>query len=209
MDLSLPLKGLLIGLSVAAPVGPMGMLCIQRTIERGRLYGLISGLGIATADSLYGSIAGFGLTLIASFLVSQQMWIRLIGGIFLVYLGLKTWFSQPSKQVVSAKSGSIVGAYISTFFLTLTNPTTILSFIAIFAGVGLGGTDRSYIAAILLVLGIFLGSALWWVILSSGVSWLRLAFDERKLLWINRISGLIIVAFGVLALVSVWTLARL
>ena len=202
MDISFLMRGLIIGFSIAATVGPMCILCINRTLHKGQLYGLVSGLGIATADAVYGSIAGFGLTVITSFLVSQQMWIHLIGGLFLVYLGIKTTFTRPAERAAAAKADDFVGAYISTFLLTLTNPLTILSFAAIFAGIGVGGASKSYLSAPLVVCGVFLGSVTWWCILTSGISLLRKRFTARWLLWINRISGVIILLFGILALLS-------
>lgn len=211
MEISFFFRGLLIGLSIAATVGPMSTLCIQRTLQRGHLYGLVSGLGIATADGVYGSIAGFGLTAIATFLVNQQTWIRLVGGLFLVYLGIKTLLTLPPERaaVVTATNGdssriaTLLRAYTSTFLLTMTNPLTILSFTAIFAGLGIAGTNKSYLTATLVVTGVFCGSALWWVILTEGISLLRARFTPRWMLWLNRISGCIIAAFGIVALVSV------
>ena len=206
MDPSFLVRGLIIGFSIAAPVGPIGVLCIQRTLARGRICGLLSGLGAATADGTYGLIAGFGLTFISSFLIGQQLLIRLIGGTFLLYLGLRTILSksaQPERaQGTTAKGENLLAAYVSTLFLTLTNPLTILSFVAIFAGIGVGGANRSYASAAVLVLGVFVGSALWWVILSSGVSILRTKLNTQALRWVNRISGAIIITFGVLALLS-------
>ncbi len=202
MDISFLIRGLIIGFSIAATVGPMCILCINRTLHKGQLYGLVSGLGIATADAVYGSIAGFGLTVITSFLVSQQMWIHLIGGLFLVYLGIKTTFTRPAERAAAAKANGFVAAYVSTFLLTLTNPLTILSFAAIFAGIGVGGASKSYLSATLVVCGVFLGSVSWWCILTSGISLLRKRFTARWLLWINRISGVIILLFGILALLS-------
>ena len=204
MDTSLFLRGLLIGLSVAAAVGPMSILCIQRTIARGFRYGLISGLGIATADGLYSSIAGFGLTVIATFLIHQQGVIRIIGGLFLLYLGGKTLLSKPAeKAAIAGKATGLVSAYISTFLLTLTNPITILSFVAIFAGIGVGSGKNSPLASLLVVGGVFLGSALWWCLLTSAISLLRGRFTYQWLLWINRISGVIIIIFGLLALLLI------
>jgi len=206
MDPGFLVRGLIIGFSIAAPVGPIGVLCIQRTLGKGRIYGLLSGLGAATADGTYGLIAGFGLTFISSFLIGQQLWIRLIGGVFLLYLGLRTILSKPAQrereQATTIKGENLLAAYLSTLFLTLTNPLTILSFAAIFAGIGAGGANRSYISAAVLVLGVFLGSALWWVTLSSGVSILRTKLNMQALRWVNRISGAIIITFGVLALLS-------
>ncbi|MEO8955583.1 MAG: LysE family translocator [Ktedonobacteraceae bacterium] len=202
MEASFLVRGLLIGLSIAATVGPMSVLCIQRTVYKGQLYGLVSGLGIATADAVYGGIAGFGVALIANFLVSQQLWIRLIGGMFLLYLGIKTLLTRPAERAASASANGFVGAYVSTFLLTLTNPLTILSFAAIFAGIGVGGASKSYVSATIVVGGVFIGSTLWWCILTGGISLLRGKFTARWLLWINRISGMIIALFGIAALVS-------
>jgi threonine/homoserine/homoserine lactone efflux protein len=210
MDPSFFIRGLLIGLSIAATVGPMSLLCIQRTLNRGQLYGLISGLGIATADGVYGSIAAFGLTLITNFLVSEQIWIRLIGGLFLIYLGIKTILSKPAERaaVLKTKSNGYFGAYTSTFLLTLTNPLTILSFTAIFAGIGVGSAGKSILSATAVVIGVFTGSTLWWIILTSGVSLLRKKIIPQWLLWINRISGSIITLFGMLALLTLFNIAR-
>ena len=200
MDISFFLRGLLIGLSIAAAVGPISILCIQRTLERGRLYGLVSGLGAATADACYGSIAAFGLTVVSTFLLSQHLWIRLLGGIFLLYLGIKIFMTRPAEKAAIASAHNYPGAYLSTLLLTLTNPTTIFSFIAIFAGIGVGGASKSYVSAAIVVGGVFLGSALWWVVLTGGVSLLRKRFTTRWLLWINRCSGIIIALFGIFAL---------
>src|SRR5947209_4610782 len=126
MDVSFLVRGLLIGFSIAAVVGPIGMLCISRTMQQGFLYGFITGLGAATADALYGSIAACGLTLISGFLVSQQNWIRLIGGLFLLYLGLRTLLTSAAKQAAEARGNTLFIAYASTLLLTLTNPLTIL-----------------------------------------------------------------------------------
>ena len=199
------LKGLIIGISIAAPVGPIGILCIRRTLAEGRLAGLATGLGAATADAIYGSIAGFGVTLVSAFLIEQQGWIRLIGGAFLIYLGLRTFLARPAEGGSPLRPGSLLNQYISTFFLTLTNPLTILSFAAIFTGLGLGMATDDYSAAGLLVAGVFTGSALWWLILSGGMSLMRKQVSPVAMRWINRISGSIILGFGIAALVSVAT----
>ncbi len=202
MDLSFFVRGWLIGLSVAATVGPISVLCIQRTLRRGFPYGLVSGLGVATADALYGCVAGFGLTVIAVFLVHQQAWFRAIGGLFLLYLGLKTLLSRPAERAASASATNFVGAYVSIFLLTLTNPLTILSFAAIFAGLGIGDGKNSPLSALLIGGGVFLGSTTWWCLLTTGINLLRSRFTPQWLLWIHRISGCIIALFGLLALVS-------
>jgi threonine/homoserine/homoserine lactone efflux protein len=203
MNISFLLSGLIIGLSIAAPVGPIGVLCIRRTLAEGWIYGLISGLGAATADAFYGSIAGFGLTFISNILVSHQVWLRLIGGLFLCVLGIKTLLSKPVEKAASTKGNGLVVAYSSILLLTLTNPMTIISFVAIFTGLGLIGTSKNYLSAGILVFGVFIGSALWWLILCSGVGLFREKFNNRGLLWVNRISGVIITCFGLFALISI------
>jgi len=203
MDISLLLKGLGIGLSSAAPVGPIGVLCIRRTLVQGRLYGFISGLGAASADAIYGAIAGFGLTFISNFLVEQQTWLRLIGGLFLFVLGLKTLLEKPTDQAFSDQRNKLIDAYSSTFFLTITNPITIISFAAIFAGLGLASDGRSYFSAGILVLGVFTGSLLWWLLLSGGAGIFREKFTLNGLQWTNRISGVVIIGFGIFAFLSV------
>ena len=202
MDPTFIVRGFLIGFSVAAVVGPIGVLCIQRTARKGFLYGLVTGLGAATADAMYGGIAGFGLTVMATFLVSQQGWIHIIGGLFLVYLGVKTVFTRPAERAASARADNFLGAYASTLLLTLTNPQTILSFAAIYAGIGVGGGKNGALSATLVVSGVFLGSTLWWCLLSAGISLLRGKLTYRWFLWINRIAGSVIILFGLLALLS-------
>ena len=202
MSISLFLRGLLLGLSIAAPVGPIGVLCIQHTLAESRASGLVSGLGAATADAVYGCIAGFGLTFISDVLVGHQTWIRLIGGLFLCYLGVKALLAKPAERPALASGQGLAGAYASTFFLTLTNPMTILSFAAVFAGLGIPEIGGDYGAAGILVLGVFAGSALWWFILSGGVSLLRERFTPRALRWVNILSGLIVLVFGLFALLS-------
>ncbi len=161
LDFSFILKGLIIGFSIAAPVGPIGVLCIRRTLAEGRAYGFVSGLGAATADGCYGTIAALGLTLVSSFLVEQANWLRLIGGAYLCYLGLKTFHSRPAERAAEAKGRGLLGAYSSTLFLTLTNPLTIFAFAAIFAGLGAEAAAGNTFGALNVVLGVFLGSMAW------------------------------------------------
>ncbi len=194
-------KGLIIGFSIAAPVGPIGVLCIRRTLAFGRTNGLLSGLGAATADAFYGSVAGFGLTFISMFLISRQFWLKLVGGLFLCYLGIKTLLAPRPMPEANATSGkNLPAAFASTFALTLANPATILSFAAIFAGLGLAGSGANYLSATVLVAGVFLGSAFWWLTLSGVVSLFQNKFDTSGLQWVNRISGTIISGFGLLIL---------
>ena len=199
------LKGLLLGFSIAAPVGPIGVLCIRRTLADGRLTGFLSGLGAATADLIYGCIAAFGLTAVSSLLVRGQPVLRLVGGLFLVYLGLRTFLSAVAERPAETPPGAgLFAAYASTFFLTLTNPMTILSFAAVFAGLGLAGQGSGFFSAAWLVAGVFCGSALWWLLLSGGVSLVRRKFTLPGLRWVNRISGAIISIFGLAAVASLF-----
>jgi threonine/homoserine/homoserine lactone efflux protein len=204
MDSDVLLKGLLIGFSIAAPVGPIGVLCIRRTLAEGRASGLISGLGAATADAVYGCVAGFGLTFIASFLISGQHWLRLFGGLFLLYLGTRTFLTAPAKEATPAGGKGLAGAFASTFFLTLTNPLTILSFGAVFAGLGVASENHGYTSAFLIVFGVFAGSTLWWFILSLLVSLFRNGFTPQRMKWVNRSAGVLINLFGGIALLSLW-----
>ena len=200
MEIDFLVKGGLIGFSIAAPVGPIGVLCIRRTLAEGRASGFVSGLGAASADALYGCVAGFGLTYISGLLVSQQAGLRLVGGAFLCYLGIRTLLARPAQRAASFKGNGLLQAYATTFFLTLTNPMTILSFAAIFAGLGVADSGGDYIRASLLVLGVFMGSGFWWLLLSGGVGAYRDKFPSSGLVWINRISGVIIAGFGLFAL---------
>ena len=199
MDFGLLLRGLIIGFSIAAPVGPIGILCIRRTLAEGRASGFLSGLGAATADALYGCVAGFGLTVISGFLVDQRFYIQLIGGLFLLALGIKTLRSAPAERAAAASGTGLAASYASTLLLTLTNPMTILSFAAIFAALGVADTGGDLSAAALLVLGVFIGSAAWWLILSGGVGLMREKLSSGVLRWTNRLSGVILVAFGIIA----------
>lgn len=203
MNLPFFLQGILIGLSIAAPVGPIGILCIRRTLENGRMMGFLTGFGAATADAVYGAIAAFGLTSISLLLINYQDFLRLVGGLFLIFLGSRTFFAKPSSKSIQTRETNHINAYLSTFFLTITNPMTILSFIGIFAGLGIATNNESRTSdAILLVIGVFIGSTIWWVLLSSAAAILRTRLTTGGLLWVNRISGMIIFGFGLIALGS-------
>ena len=204
-------KGMLIGVAIAAPVGPIGLLCIQRTLNNGRVSGLVSGLGAATADAIYGFIAAFGLTLISAFLLKQQTWLVGIGGLYLCYLGVQMMRTSTVKAGAEAvvagetRGLGVLSAYTSTLALTLTNPVTILSFLAIYAGLGLAAGAGDYVAASLLVVGVFTGSALWWLTLSGVVDRLRHQVDARAMHWINVGAGVVVTGFGLYALTGVVT----
>ena len=202
MSLEFLLKGVILGFSIAAPVGPIGVLCIRKTLQFGRFSGLFSGLGAAVADSIYAIIAAFGLTVISNFLLAGQFWLRLIGGIFLLYLGFKTLIAKPAVESKNIAHTTLLNDFVSTFFLTITNPMTILAFLAIFAGLGLSSVQRASIEASALVLGVFLGSAFWWLLLCEGVTLFRKKVSQKVMTWINRMVGLIILGFGVGSLAS-------
>jgi threonine/homoserine/homoserine lactone efflux protein len=198
--MALFLKGLLIGFAIAAPVGPIGVLCIRRTLTNGRWNGFLSGLGAATADMLYGAVAAFGLAVVRDNLVRQQFWLRLIGGLFLLYLGLRTFLTRPAeKAAIQDNKLGLLSAYLSTFALTLTNPATIISFTVIFAGLRLVESTGDY-SALFVVAGVFLGSASWWLTLSSVVGIFRQRFTAAWMLWVNRLAGTVIFGFGLTAL---------
>lgn len=203
MELIFVIKGIILGFSIAAPVGPIGVLCIRRTLAKGMLNGFLSGVGTATADALYGCIAAFGVTMVATFFIDNQFYLRLLGGLFLLYLGYTTFRSIPAETAAKAGDQELLGAYASAFFLTLTNPMTIMSFAAVFAGLGIGETGDNYTLAGLLVLGVFIGSMFWWLLLSGMVNALRATFDTKRLKYVNQFSGFIIAGFGFLSLLTI------
>ncbi|MEW4282971.1 LysE family translocator [Priestia koreensis] len=194
------LKGILIGLSIAAPVGPIGLLCIQRTLTQGKAVGLVSGLGAATADALYGTIAALGLTALSHFLLGQQQLLHLVGGVFLAYLGIKTLRSTAASSPAKVGGANMWMAYTSVLLLTITNPMTILSFLGIFSGVGVSATHGAQLDALWLVGGVFAGSLLWWFFLTSIVGMVQNRLPS--LTWINRLSGVILIGF------SIWSLGH-
>jgi threonine/homoserine/homoserine lactone efflux protein len=195
------IQGLVIGFSIAAPVGPIGVLCIRRSLTDGPRIGLLTGLGAACADAVYGAIAAFGLTAVSGLLIKHRFLLGLIGGLFLCYLGVRTFLAKPREQCETpARVGGLM-AFGATFALTLTNPMTILSFAAVFAGLGVGAAP-DYRAAALLVAGVFVGSALWWLLLSSSVGLLRTRMTPAWMHGINRGSGAVIFCFGIYALAT-------
>lgn len=202
MNFALFLKGILMGLALAAPVGPIGLLCIQRTLNEGRIAGFFSGLGATVADMIYGCLAGFGVTFVSSFLVRHQQGLRLIGGVVICYLGLKIFLSKPANQAAASAESNLLKAFLSTLFLMLSNPLTIAVFMTLFAGMGATSTNGNYFSVAALVCGIAFGSALWWMLLCGGVSLLRHKLTIPRMQWINRIAGMIVVGFGVAALWS-------
>jgi threonine/homoserine/homoserine lactone efflux protein len=205
MEVGFFIRGIIIGFAIAAPVGPIGVLCIQRTLNRGPSFGLVSGLGAATADACYGIVAAFSVAAVFNFLSEQKIWFSLTGGLYLGYLGIKAFRSVPENQVETSNTMGRFTAYLSIFFLTLTNPMTIFSFAAVFAGFGFGNTAGNYLNAVILVAGVFTGSALWWLALSGTTGLIRHKFTAKHLRWINRISGIVILGF---AAFIIWGLMR-
>ena len=201
LALPLPIRGLIIGFTIAAAVGPISLLVIRRTIEHGGVYGFASGLGVATADASYGGIAAFGLTAVTTLLVSGRLVLGLVGGAVIVLLGIRTLLSRPGEVARDTDRPGLVGAFASIYALTMTNPLTILSFAAVFAGLGLA-TGATFVDAALLTLAVWGGSTLWWVVLISIVAFVRERVSTGVLLWVNRISGAALVVFGIVAVVA-------
>jgi len=200
------LKGLLIGFVIAAPLGPIAALCIRRTLQRGRWAGLLSGLGAATADACFCLIAAFGITAISDFLIKIDFWLRLIGGLFLLYLGIKTFFKKtsPEFELQPFRIKNYFSDFATTFFLTITNPLTIFGFAAIFAALGMASDVNNYILPLILVAGVFLGSGIWWIILSEGITFFRTRISYNILVWSNRIAAAVILAFGLFILINLF-----
>lgn len=201
MDLELFVRALVVGYVVAAPVGPVNLVCIHRTLHIGRMNGFMAGVGGAVADGLFAVVAAFGLTAISNWLLDHDAWLRLFGGIFLIILGLKTCFTEPRDRSLKADEGDIRHAMAGTFLLTVSNPITILGFATAFASAGLA-SDGSYSSAAITVAGVFGGSVAWWLTLALLVGLLRGKLATRGLRLINQISGVAIIGFGVWALAS-------
>lgn len=202
MSLYLLLQGVLIGIVVAVPVGPLGLLCINRALMLGPTCGLFSGLGVATADALAAGIAALGITLISGFLLDHQFVLRLLGGVFLCYLGYRICVSEPVARAPLKDITGLLSAYVTAFLLTFSNPVTILSFVAIYAGWHVPSLDGHYVAAATITVGVFIGSALWWVGIFIGMTAFHRRFNVRFLVWVHRLSGVVIAGFGIVVLLS-------
>jgi len=195
------LKGLIIGFAMAVPIGPIGVLCIRKTLAEGHSHGLIIGLGGATADSLFGSIAAFGLTFVSDAIASQEFWLRLAGGALLLFLGIRTLRLKRKEPMIPFVNKGLLGSYVSAFVLALTNPLTIFAFVAVFAAFGLGHR-LTIISACILIVGVFAGSCLWFLALGFIATFFRKKLDSGGLRWVNRISGFLLILSGVAAFVS-------
>lgn len=203
MELAFFLKGAIIGFAMAIPIGPIGVMCVRKTLTEGHLRGLTIGLGAATADLLFSCVAAFGLTVISSTIDSQRIWIRLTGGTILFFLGARTFRRSPDNPGISEGRNGILRSYFSTVFLTLTNPFTVFAFIGVFAALGLG-KELGYFSASSLVAGVFIGSGLWFLSLSSGVNLFRKRLDLAGLRWVNKIAGVLIIISGIIAIGSLF-----
>ena len=191
------LKGIAVGLVIAVPVGPVGIMCVRRTIFEGKLAGLVSGLGAATADALFGCIAAFGLTFVSDWLIGYHQWLRIAGGCYLLYVGGAALLAEPeAKQSSEPDAEGLLRDFLSTFALTLTNPITILAFLGIFSALGLTGEDATFARAAVMVIGVWLGSLLWWLALTLGLGSFFRSVEARHLKWINRASGIILLLSG-------------
>lgn len=196
-------KGVFLGIAIAAPVGPIGLLCMRKTLNYGRFAGLFSGLGAAVADTIYGAIAAFGLTVISDFLLGYDFLFRVVGGLFLGYMGWETFFSKPKNmKVPKLHASTLARHFLETFGLTMANPLTILSFFAIFASLGIVHSGQSYLSSSLIVAGVFCGSAAWWLLLCEGLTLFRRRITPKAMQMINRIAGLLIAGFGLVLLLS-------
>ncbi len=201
MELTFFLKGIAIGFIMAIPIGPIGIMCIRKTLTEGRLSGLIIGLGAATADLFYGCVAVFGLTIISDTLNNQRIWIRIAGGALLFFLGIKTFLAQPKDPKLKISGSGRLKSYFTVLILTLTNPLTIFAFIAVFAAFGLGD-GLSFFSAVVLVAGVFVGSCLWFFLLTSGTILFRKKLDLVGLKWVNKIAGILIIISGFIVIGS-------
>jgi threonine/homoserine/homoserine lactone efflux protein len=189
-------KGCLLGFAIAVPVGPVGLLCIRKTLQFGRTAGICAGLGAATADTVYGSLAAFGLSFLSVFIQDWSNSLRLIGNFFLLFLGYRIFFTKPLEPSAHLRRMSIFKDFFFTFFLTLTNPLTLIGYLAVFAAIGLKDLLIHSFSAFFLILGIFIGTAAWWLLLSESISRLRGKLNQPAMSWINRVSGIMIGVFG-------------
>ena len=199
------IKGIMIGLLASIPLGPIGVICIQRTINKSRISGFFSGMGAATADTIFAAIAGFSLTFIINFIEEKQRILEIIGGIIVILLGIKTFYTNPVNQLRRHKKNpsKLIEDFISVLLLTITNPFAIFLFVGLFATLGLAYNGENIGLSFITLAGVFLGGSLWWFTLSSLVNLFRKKFRLKQLWYINKIAGMVIFILGILALVNV------
>lgn len=205
MDYGLFIQGIIIGLTLAVPVGPLSLVCIHRTVAGGRLHGIVSGLGIATADSFYAAVAFLGLTAVSGLIIGHQSQFRLLAGIALILVGIRVFRSIPAAVREGDGQEPYLQDYLSLLAIAAANPFTIIFFITILPGFGVVAQGTTLIAAVPFVSGIFLGSSVWWIILCGSLGSVRSRLDTDNLRWINRISGILIACFGAGMLLLLYT----
>ena len=200
------IKGFLIGFVASIPLGPIGVMCIQRTLCNSRRSGFVSGLGAALADSIFATVAFFSLSVVMSFVESNMVIVKVIGGITVIMVGMVIFLKNPVMQIRRnrAGKGSLWSDFLSLFFVTLANPAFILIFLALFAAVGVSSSGLPFGQGALMLLGVLCGASFWWFTLSSVISLFRHKIRPRHLLWINRISGALIVTLGAAAILSIF-----
>ncbi|MCX7954769.1 MAG: LysE family translocator [Bacteroidales bacterium] len=211
MNFEIFIKGILIGFFSSVPIGPIGLIIMQRTLNKGYKAGFIAGTGAALGDTFFASIAAFSISFIHSFIEQQQQILRIIGGLILIILGIRIFFSNVITQIRTKNSGTkaISLEILKIFFLTLSNPLTIFVFGAVFAGFNIVVKERTYFELIQLIFGVFIGASLWWTILVIVVNLFRKKFKIRQLWWLNKIMGLLISIFGLISLVSTFIIKNL
>ncbi len=196
-------QALALGFLLAVPPGPLGFLCVRRTLVDGRAAGAATGLGVATADALYGCVAGLGLTMVSDFVAGHHRWFGVVAGLLLAYLGVRTFFDRNAvRPVGEASATGLVAAFASALALTLTNPMTLVSFGLGFGWLGIGEALQGRLSVFLLVVGVFVGSLLWWLVLIVGAHGFRRRLSEGGLRWLNRVAGIVILAFAVFVLLA-------
>lgn len=203
MQLEILLKGFIIGLMVSVPLGPMGVMVIQRSLSRGRASGFVSGLGAATADVIFSLIAVWGVAKVIDFIEAHRFVFQVVGSLFILFIGAKIFYSDPVKQYRRSrgKKSNLWSDYITVFLMTLSNPIAIFVFIALFAGIHLVGEDHFYLTSFFVLFGVMAGATSWWFLISWLVSHYRQRFRLKRLWWLNKITGTVIFIIGIIALV--------
>jgi threonine/homoserine/homoserine lactone efflux protein len=206
MEIIFFLKGIVVGLLGSIPLGPVGVLCIQRTLNKGRLSGIFSGMGAAAVDAIFALIAVLGLTFVINFIEQQRFFIQLIGGIVLIIMGLSIFYKNPVKQMRKHKRGksNLFHDFASVFLLTLSNPVAVFLFIAALASIDIVSVESPILSSLFVISGVFIGALLWWGLLISFVDLFRKRFRLKQLWWINKIAGVLIAGFGIFAIIAIF-----
>jgi threonine/homoserine/homoserine lactone efflux protein len=202
----LMIKGIITGLLVSVPLGPIGILVIQRTLNKGRMSGFVSGLGATAADTIFALIAGLGLSIIINFIRDRQVFFQIAGGLFVIYIGLRIFYTNPVKTLKLQRMNKTMLSqdFVSVFLLTISNPMAIFIFLAIMAAINIGGDQLNFFELSVLLAGVFTGAAVWWFILSSIANRFRKRIRLRSIWWMNKITGTVVFIFGIAVLVSIW-----